>query len=96
MVLYLFVKGQRNRPSGSEPERGEMTQREELEDRKDWQVELYQRYHQKVFGICLYFLKDREEAKDASHDVFLKVFRGLGRIRMEVRPDDLDRGHRQA
>lgn len=39
-------------------------------------MELYQRYHQKVFGICLYFLKDREEAKDASHDVFLKVFRG--------------------
>jgi RNA polymerase sigma-70 factor (ECF subfamily) len=53
-----------------------MTQREELENRKDWQVELYQRYHQKVFGICLYFLKDREEAKDAAHDVFLKVFRG--------------------
>src|SRR5690348_3048210 len=53
-----------------------MTQRDELENRKDWQMELYQRYHQKVFAICLYFLKDREEAKDASHDVFLKVFRG--------------------
>lgn len=52
-----------------------MTQREELEGRGDWQLELYRRYHQKVFAICLYFLKDREEAKDASHDVFLKVFR---------------------
>lgn len=56
--------------------KGKMTQREELENRKDWQEQLYQRYHQKVFGICLYFLKDREEAKDAAHDVFLKVFRG--------------------
>jgi RNA polymerase sigma-70 factor, ECF subfamily len=41
----------------------------------DWQYQLYHRYHQKVFGICLYFLKDREEAKDAAHDVFIKAFR---------------------
>lgn len=63
-----------------------MTQREELEKRKDWQVELYQRYHQKVFGICLYFLKDREEAKDASHDVFLKVFRSWNEFEWKCDP----------
>jgi RNA polymerase sigma-70 factor, ECF subfamily len=63
-----------------------MTQREELENRKDWQMELYQRYHQKVFGICLYFLKDREEAKDASHDVFLKVFRSWGEFEWKCDP----------
>lgn len=63
-----------------------MTTREELEGRKDWQEALYQRYHPKVFGICLYFLKDREEAKDASHDVFIKVFRGWGEFKWECDP----------
>lgn len=48
---------------------------EELRNSSDWQNQLYSRYHQKVFGICLYFLKDREEAKDAAHDVFIKAFR---------------------
>jgi RNA polymerase sigma-70 factor (ECF subfamily) len=63
-----------------------MTTREELEGRKDWKAQLYQRYHQKVFGICLYFLKDREEAKDASHDVFIKVFRAWGEFKWECDP----------
>ncbi|MEO7427191.1 MAG: sigma-70 family RNA polymerase sigma factor, partial [Fibrobacteria bacterium] len=48
---------------------------EDLRNSADWQTQLYSRYHHKVFGICLYFLKDREEAKDASHDVFIKAFR---------------------
>ena len=52
-----------------------MSGHEELRNSSDWQTQLYTRYHQKVFGICLYFLKDREEAKDASHDVFIKAFR---------------------
>lgn len=57
-----------------------------MESRKDWRMELYQRYHQKVFGICLYFLKDREEAKDASQDVFLKVFRNWGSFEWKCDP----------
>jgi RNA polymerase sigma-70 factor, ECF subfamily len=52
-----------------------MSGQEDLRTSSDWQAQLYNRYHQKVFGICLYFLKDREEAKDASHDVFIKAFR---------------------
>jgi RNA polymerase sigma-70 factor, ECF subfamily len=52
-----------------------MSGHEDLRTSSDWQTQLYTRYHQKVFGICLYFLKDREEAKDASHDVFIKAFR---------------------
>lgn len=52
-----------------------MSVQEELRNSADWQTQLYSRYHQKVFGICLYFLKDREEAKDAAHDVFIKAFR---------------------
>lgn len=52
-----------------------MSGHEELRNSSDWQNQLYSRYHQKVFGICLYFLKDREEAKDAAQDVFIKAFR---------------------
>lgn len=52
-----------------------MSGNEELRSSADWQNQLYHRYHHKVFGICLYFLKDREEAKDATHDVFIKAFR---------------------
>jgi RNA polymerase sigma-70 factor (ECF subfamily) len=52
-----------------------MSGHEELRNSVDWQNQLYTRYHQKVFGICLYFLKDREEAKDATHDVFIKAFK---------------------
>jgi RNA polymerase sigma-70 factor (ECF subfamily) len=52
-----------------------MSGHEELRNSADWQNQLYTRYHQKVFGICLYFLKDREEAKDATQDVFIKAFR---------------------
>lgn len=63
-----------------------MTQREELEGRVDWQLELYRRYHRKVFAICLYFLKDREEAKDATHDVFLKVFGAWGDFEWKCDP----------
>lgn len=60
--------------------------KEEIRNRQDWQRDLYQRYHQKVFGICLYFLKDREEARDASHDVFLKVFRAWGEFEWKCEP----------
>jgi RNA polymerase sigma-70 factor (ECF subfamily) len=52
-----------------------MSEHEDLRTSSDWQTQLYNRYHQRVFGICLYFLKDREEAKDASHDVFIKAFK---------------------
>lgn len=52
-----------------------MSGNEELRNGADWQTQLYDRYHQKVLGICLYFLKDREEAKDAAHDVFIKAYR---------------------
>lgn len=52
-----------------------MSGHEDLRNGADWQTLLYERYHQRVFAICLYFLKDREEAKDAVHDVFIKAFR---------------------
>lgn len=63
-----------------------MSEHEDLRNGADWQAQLYDRYHQKVFGICLYFLKDREEAKDASHDVFIKAFRAWGGFEWKCDP----------
>lgn len=63
-----------------------MSEHEDLRNGADWQARLYGRYHQKVFGICLYFLKDREEAKDAAHDVFIKAFRAWGGFEWKCDP----------
>jgi RNA polymerase sigma-70 factor (ECF subfamily) len=63
-----------------------MSGHEDLRNDGDWQARLYERYHQKVFGICLYFLKDREEAKDAAHDVFIKAFRAWGEFEWKCDP----------
>jgi len=63
-----------------------MSEHEDLRNGADWQAQLYDRYHQKVFGICLYFLKDREEAKDAAHDVFIKAFRAWGGFEWKCDP----------
>jgi RNA polymerase sigma-70 factor (ECF subfamily) len=64
----------------------DMSVHEELKTSANWQGLLYNRYHQKVFGICLYFLKDREEAKDAAHDVFIKAFRAWGDFEWKCDP----------
>lgn len=35
---------------------------------------LYDRYAGKVFGKCLQFAKNQEEAEDLAHDIFLRVY----------------------
>jgi RNA polymerase sigma factor (sigma-70 family) len=40
---------------------------------------LYERYHERIFGYCLYHLGSREEAEDATQTTFLWAFRGLRR-----------------
>lgn len=42
-----------------------------------WFGILYDRYADVVFGKCLSFTKDRAEAEDLAHDVFLKLFMQL-------------------
>ena len=43
------------------------------DDRREALGVLYQRYGHLVIGLCLDYLKDREEAKDATMDIFEKV-----------------------
>ncbi|HUQ96534.1 MAG TPA: sigma-70 family RNA polymerase sigma factor [Chitinophagaceae bacterium] len=45
----------------------------------DWIGVLLQRYTLLLFGVCLKYLKDEEEAKDAVQQVFLKVLTEAGR-----------------
>lgn len=48
--------------------------------------ELYERYAARVYDRCRYLLRDEEEARDAMHDVFIKVQRNLPRFRGEASP----------
>jgi len=70
-----------------------------MTDRADLDVELIQRYlagdidafnelmaahEDRVFGICLRMLQDREAALDATQDTFLTVFRKADRYRAQA------------
>lgn len=47
------------------------------------QFELYQRYAPKMFGVCLRYAANHEEAEDILQEAFLKVFRKLESFRGE-------------
>lgn len=38
---------------------------------------LYRRFAPKMYGVCLSYAKNREQARDIMHDAFLKVFRSI-------------------
>lgn len=48
--------------------------------------ELYERYAPRVYDRCRYLLRDDEEARDAMHDVFIKVQKNLGAFRGDASP----------
>ena len=48
--------------------------------------ELYTKHGARVYGRCAYLLRDPEEARDAMHDVFIKVQRNLAAFRGDASP----------
>ena len=46
--------------------------------------ELVRRYRNDVFRLAYHYVRDREEAWDLSQEVFIKVYRSLGRFRGEA------------
>ena len=38
---------------------------------------LYRRFAPKMYGVCLSYAKNREQARDILHDAFMKVFRNI-------------------
>ena len=47
------------------------------------QQELYQRFSSKMFGVCLRYAGNTEEAEDILQEGFVKVFRKIGSFRSE-------------
>lgn len=44
-----------------------------------WEA-LVRRYQARVFGVALHYLRDRDEARDAAQDAFIKVYRSLASL----------------
>jgi RNA polymerase sigma-70 factor (ECF subfamily) len=47
------------------------------------QREFYERYARKMFGVCLRYVKDNDEAQDILQDGFVKVFQKLETFKTE-------------
>ncbi|MFM9946182.1 MAG: RNA polymerase sigma factor [Bacteroidia bacterium] len=45
-----------------------------IKGKDSYQFEVYQRYSPKMFGVCLRYCANREEAEDVLQDGFIKVF----------------------
>ena len=45
----------------------------------EWLGILLQRYTLLLFGVCMKYLKNEDEAKDAVQQIFLKVIQELGK-----------------
>ena len=58
----------------------EEAQRAEKADRRRRMAALYRLYGAVVYRRCLHLLREREEARDATQDVFLKLIRDLPRF----------------
>jgi RNA polymerase sigma-70 factor (ECF subfamily) len=45
--------------------------------------ELYQKYHERVYSICLRMTQNASESEDLTQDVFIRLFRTIGSFRGE-------------
>lgn len=46
--------------------------------RPEFQEALYNRFYRKMFGVCLRYSNNRENAEDVLQDGFIKVFKSIG------------------
>jgi RNA polymerase sigma-70 factor (ECF subfamily) len=54
-----------------------------MEGNRKMQYELYQRFAPKMYGVCLRYAANAEEAEDILQEGFIKVFRKLDSFRSE-------------
>jgi len=47
---------------------------------------VYNRYYQKVYGICRRYSTEPEDARDLTHDVFVRYFQNFEKFRHESSP----------
>lgn len=50
------------------------------EGNADAQKILYERYSGHLYGVCLRYASDREEAMDLLHDAFIKIYSNIGKF----------------
>jgi RNA polymerase sigma factor (sigma-70 family) len=50
---------------------------------KEWLGVLLQRYTLLLFGVCMKYLREEEEARDCVQQIFIKVITELGKYRVE-------------
>ena len=61
----------------------ELLQRFYADGNNEWLGILLQRYTMLLFGVCMKYLKNEEEAKDAVQQVFLKAINELQKYKVE-------------
>lgn len=54
-----------------------------IEDEQQSFHELYQKYHERVYSICLRMTQNASESEDLTQDVFIQLFRTIGSFRGE-------------
>jgi RNA polymerase sigma factor (sigma-70 family) len=52
--------------------------------KEQYQEILYKKYSGIVFGICMRYLKNRDDALDQMHDCFIRIFESLNTFRFEA------------
>ena len=57
----------------------QLVERAQDGDRQAFQ-QLVETYQRKVYGICIGMLKDPDDSKDVSQEVFIKVYRYLDKF----------------
>ncbi len=48
-----------------------------ISNKRKAQKELYELYSDDLFGVCLYYSKNRDEAEDILHEGFMKIFKNI-------------------
>lgn len=54
-----------------------------VKEDRDCQAQLYQKYANKMFAVCLRYCNSREEAEDVLQDSFVKIFDRISTFRKE-------------
>ena len=78
-MLSLFIRSGRR----SEESDAELVQKYRNSREPAYIGELFQRYTHLVFGVCMKYLKNTEESKDAAMEVFEKIMTELKRHEVE-------------
>ncbi|WP_439506344.1 RNA polymerase sigma factor [Sediminibacterium sp.] len=61
----------------------ELLKKYQTDQNKEWLGILLQRYTMLLLGVCMKYLKNEEEAKDAVQQIFLKALNELGKYPVE-------------